>query len=387
MQAGIVIVGSGLGGFGLARELRKRDSSVKITIVTGDDGASYSKPMLSVAFAQGKDPETLVLKPAERMAAELDATILAHHRVTAIHREDRALAVTTQDGGAITLAYDKLVLALGADPRPFRAAGDGASHLHSVNDLADYRHWRQSLKREDRVLLIGAGLIGCEFANDLAGAGYKVTLVDPAPWPLSRLLPQAMGELLAESLTAAGILLHTGRQIALLNRNHAELDDGSKIEFERVLSAIGLAPRIDLAAAAGLRTDKGIVVDEHLATSDPAIFALGDCAQTAAGLLPFVLPLMAQSRALAASLTGEATKISLPALPVTVKTPCLPMVVCPPLPGVAGQWRIEGEGRDRKALFESADGAPLGFALSGASTRESQALAKIMPMTLQPKAA
>lgn len=382
MGGGIVIIGSGLGGFGVAREIRKRDAKVEITIVTGDDGASYSKPMLSNALAQGKDAASLVQRPAERMAADLNAVILTYHRVTAIERGSKTLAVTTPRDDAIALPYDRLVLAIGADPRQFPRIGMDQPAVHSVNDLADYRRWRDELQPRDRVLLIGAGLIGCEFANDLIAAGHPVSLVDPAPWPLARLLPQEMGDLLAGALQEAGVSLHLGRQVTSLRSNAAILDNGRKVEFDRVLSAIGLMPRIALAASAGLEVDKGIKVDRYLASSDRDIFAIGDCAETEVGLLPFVLPLMAQLRALAATLTGEPTPATLPALPVAVKTPCLPIVVCSPPVGRAGEWRIEGAGRDRKALFVSPDGLPLGYVLAGGATKESQSLVKTMPALL-----
>jgi rubredoxin-NAD+ reductase len=141
-------------------------------------------------------------------------------------------------------------------------------------------------------------------------------------------------------------------------------------------------PRTGLAVAAGLTVDRGIVVDRNSRTSDPAIFAIGDCAQGEAGPLPFILPLMAQTRALAATLNGNDTPLVMPAMPIVVKTACLPVVVCPPPTNMAGQWQIDGEGADRKALFLDNQGRAQGFALSGAAAAERQALAKEMPNLL-----
>ena len=376
---GVVIVGSGLGGYTLARELRKLDRATPLAIVTADGGEAYAKPMLSNAFAQGKDAAGLVQKTAAQAAADLDATVMARTRVRAIDRAEKRLVLRRPDGGEDELPYDRLVLALGADPRPCPAPREGAVRVHSVNDLDDYAAWRAALGPATRVLLVGAGLIGAEFANDLAGSGRAVAVVDPAPWPLGRLLPEELGRELAAALTAAGVRLHLGRTIAGLAPGRATLDDGTILCFDAVLSAIGLVPRTGLAAEAGLTVDTGIVVDRLLATSDPAIFALGDCAQSAAGPLPFVLPLMAQARALAATLAGTPTPLVLPALPVVVKIPALPLAVCPPPPGTAGSWRLDGDGRDRKALFEDGAGRAMGFALSGARVAERQALAKAMP--------
>jgi rubredoxin-NAD+ reductase len=374
-MGGTVIIGSGLGGYSLARELRKLAPAQAITVVSADGGEFYSKPMLSAALAQGKDIKALTQKSAAQMEAELGLRVLSRSRVTAIDRQSRTVALA----GGETLAYDQLVLALGADPRPYQVPGAEAVTIHTVNDLDGYAVWRDGLIPQGRVLLIGAGLIGCEFANDLVAAGHRVSVVDPAPWPLGRLLPQELGEELRVALENAGVSFHLGRSVAKLEPGRAVLDDGSVVAFDKALSAIGLLPRTALASAAGLVVDKGIVVDGALRSSDSAIFALGDCAQTSAGPLPFVAPLMAEAKALAMTLSGTETKLALPALPVVVKTPALPVAVCPPPPGLAGEWRVSGEGRDRKALFLSPDGNPLGFALSGSLTAERQALAKEMP--------
>lgn len=377
---GLVIVGSGLGGYTLARDFRRLDRATAVTIVTADGGEAYSKPMLSNALAQGKDAAALAQKGAAQVAAELGVTVLARHRAAAIDRGGHRLTLRRPDGSEVVLPYTRLVLAVGADPRPYQVERDGAVRIHGVNDLDDYAVWRRGLVPGTRVLLIGAGLIGSEFADDLAGAGMAVTVVDPAPWPLGRLLPAELGGELGRALEQRGVRLHLGRTVAWMAVGRAVLDDGTEIAFDRALSAIGLLPRTGLAAEAGLAVDKGgIVVDRLLATSDPDVFALGDCALTAAGPLPFVLPLMAQARALAATLAGTPTLLTLPALPVVVKTPSLPLVVCPPPAGAAGAWRIEGSGRDRKAVFEAADGSALGFALSGALVAERQTLAKTMP--------
>ncbi len=378
-NAGVVIVGSGLGGYTLARELHKLAPATPITVITADGGEAYSKPMLSNALAQGKGIAALTQKTAAQVAIDLSATVLPRHRVARIDRGAKRLVVRQPDGDEIEVAYDRLVLALGADPRPYVVAGSDTVPVVSVNDLDDYAAWRDALTSGRRVLLIGAGLIGCEFANDLASAGYAVTAVDPAPWPLGRLLPEELGRELAGALEASGVELRLGRSLARLSPGRAELDDGSVVAFDSALSAIGLVPRTELARAAGLTVDRGIVVDRLMRSSDTDVFAIGDCAQTEAGPLPFVLPLMAQARALAATLAGTETPLRLPALPVVVKTPALPIVVCPPPPTSRGGWRVDGLGRDRKALFVEEDGTAVGFALSGTATSGRQSLAKEMP--------
>ena len=375
---GIVIVGSGMAGYTLARELRKRDAAVPVTLVTEGAGEAYSKPMLSNALAQGRTPDALVQKPAATMASELGMTVLAGQPVTGIDRANRRIVA-----GDAAISYDRLVLAVGARPRPWTAPGSAAAPVFAVNSLEDYRIWRDGLAEGARVLIVGAGLIGMEFANDLAQAGYAVTLVDPAPWPVARLAPEALGRAVQQALEDIGVGFRFGRNVAEMQPEgtgwRARLDDGATVEFDRALVAIGLVPRAELAADAGLAADGGIVVDTLLRTADPDIFALGDCARGPAGALPFVLPLMAQARALAATLTGSPTPLHLPALPVLMKTPALPLVVCPPPAGVAGTWAVSGSGRDLRALYRAADGSAIGFALSGTETAARQTLAKTMP--------
>ncbi|MDR3440443.1 FAD-dependent oxidoreductase [Telmatospirillum sp.] len=379
---GVVIVGSGLAGYTLVREFRKLDRATPVTVVTADDGQVYSKPMLSNAFAQGKDARTLVQKTADQFADEMAVSILTRHQVESIDRSAGLLHLRQSDLGTRTLPYRQLVLAVGADPRPYRITGGYEARIRTVNDLDDYGRWRDALPNHGRVLLIGAGLIGSEFANDLAAAGHRVAMVEPASWPLGRLLPEAVGAELASAVRQAGVTLHLGRTVARMSPGKAVLDDGTGVDFDCALSAIGLLARTDLAARAGLAVGRGILVDRLLRTSDPDIFALGDCAETGAGPLPFVLPLMAEARALAATLAGHDCPLVLPALPVVVKTPCLPVVVCPPPASRDGRWSLEGEGRDRKALFLDGNDRPIGFALSGARTSERQALAKGMPFVL-----
>lgn len=379
---GIVIIGSGMAGYTLARELRKHDQDIPVTIVTADDGAMYSKPMLSNAMAQNKPFDALVQKDAPSAAQSLGITVRAHQRVTGIDRDRRQVHLEN-NGGRETLDYGKLVLATGASPRPYRVPGDEARPIATVNSLGDYRRWRTELNEGDKVLLVGAGLIGVEFANDLAVAGHEVSVVDPASQPLGRLLPEALGGVMAQALTDTGVEVLTRHTVAAIKpydgRHVAVLDDGREVPFDKALSAIGLVPNTELAANAGLTVEQGIKVDDTLATSDSDIFALGDCAQTQAGVLPFVLPLMAQARALAQTLAGTPTVLSLPALPVVVKTPALPVVVCPPAPGADGEWHVDGSGRDLRAVFRDPAGQALGFALTGSQSKARQTLAKDMP--------
>lgn len=376
----IIIVGSGLAGYTLARELRKLDAETPLAIVSADDGRFYSKPMLSNALAAGKSADALATADAARMAEQLNAEIATHARVEAIDPAARSIVV---DGRP--RRYRKLALALGADPVRPQLEGDGAAEVLSVNDLSDYARFRRAVEGKSRVAILGGGLIGCEFANDLVAAGYRVDLIHPAAHPLERLLPAPAGEALRDALARAGVSWHLNAGGARVDKTEGgyrlTLSDGATLEAEAVLSAIGLRPRTALAREAGIDTGRGIRVDRGLRTSAPDVYALGDCAEVEGLLLPFVMPLMQAARALAKTLAGTPAEVAYPAMPVVVKTPACPVAVAPP-PACDGEWRIEREAEGICALFHDAEGRLRGFALTGAAAARRSALAQQLPAVL-----
>lgn len=377
-QAPVVIVGSGLAAFTVARELRKLNPALPVLLVTREAGYFYSKPMLSTALANGKEPDQLVTTPKDAIADQLGIEILARTDVIAIDRQSQCLQ-TTQG----PVAYRVLVLALGADPTRLSLAGDAADRVLSVNDLDDYARFRQAIQGKPRVAILGAGLIGCEFANDLVAAGCQVSVIDLATHALSRLLPAQASNVLQQALAQAGVQWHLGTTVQAVNVSEDELAvtlaNSQVVAVDAVLSAVGLSPRVALARAAGLTTARGICVDRYLQTSDPHIFALGDCAEVEGHVLPYVMPIMQAGRALAQTLNGNRTAVSYPAMPVAVKTPAMPTVVLPPAPGAKGQWRISESADAVDARFESEAGQLLGFALLGTATAQRAALAKMSP--------
>jgi rubredoxin-NAD+ reductase len=371
----IVIVGSGLAGYTLLKEIRKRDAEIPVTLVTADDGAFYSKPNLSNALTAGKTAAALASASAEKMAADQHATVLTHTRVTSVDTQSQR--VLTEGG---ELPYSKLVLALGADPFPHGLSGSGASSVLAVNDLADYAAFRHALDGKKRVTVLGGGLIGCEFANDLALAGYTVDVVHLGEWPLERLLPVEAGQRLADSLAAMGVTGHfgrTGKRVEQTGSGYqVELDNGDLIESEVVLSAIGLRPRTQLAQSAGIPVGRGIQTNGLLETGAPGVYAMGDCAEVDGLNLPYVQPLMVQARALAATLTGTPTPVVYAPMPVMVKTPAHPVAVLPPKLGSVGGWKVECGDTGICALHRDASGRLQGFALTGTETGRRNTLAK-----------
>jgi rubredoxin-NAD+ reductase len=371
----IVIVGSGLAGYTLLKELRKRDTTTPVMLVTADGGAFYSKPNLSNALTAAKTVAALASASAEKLAADLNATILVNTRVSAINTVAQHVLIEAGE-----LDYSKLVLALGADPIPHGLSGDGTAAVLAVNDLDDYAAFRNAIDGKKRITVLGGGLIGCEFANDLAHAGYAVDVVHLGNWPLERLLPAEAGQRLADSLAALGVSWHFGhaakRVESIIGGYRVELDNGETIATDVVLSAIGLLPRIQLAKSADIPVGRGIQTNRLLETGAPNVYALGDCAEVEGLNLPYVQPLMVQARALAATLAGTPTPVSYPAMPVMVKTPAHPVTVLPPRIGAAGGWKVECNDTGICALHVDDSGRLQGFVLTGSETGRRNALLK-----------
>jgi rubredoxin-NAD+ reductase len=379
--SGIVIIGSGLAGYTVIRELRKIDKAIPITLVTREPGYFYSKPMLSTALASSKSAEQLISTNADGMATQLDITILGDVDVTAI--DTVAQTVTTSKG---IISYDKLVLGLGADQIRLPLKGNSAHEVITVNDLEDYAQFRKTIEGKKRIAILGAGLIGCEFANDLVLGSYEVDVIDLAPQALGRLLPETAAQALQTKLSEAGVRWHFATTVQSIDRSGDTLSitlaNGSVIHSDAFLSAVGLRPRLDLAQAAGISTGEGIAVNRQLETSAKNVYAIGDCAEVEGLVLPYVMPIMQAARALAPNLLGQATALSYPAMPVMVKTPALPTIVSPPAKGAIGDWKINSVEGGLEARFESRDGKLLGFALLGTATAQRGAWTKELPPVL-----
>lgn len=381
-QPAIVIIGSGLAGYTVIREIRKLDKTVPITLITREPGYFYSKPMLSTALASKKDAGQLISTPQDGMATQLEIAIMSETEVNSI---DTSLQIVNTSNGS--LPYGKLVMALGADQIRLPLQGNAANEVLSVNDLEDYSIFRQAISGKKKIAILGAGLIGCEFANDLVLGSYEVDVIDLAPQALGRLLPKEAAQELQNKLSDAGVCWHFGTTVQSIDRTDSDLQitlaNGQAIQSEVVLSAVGLRPRLDLAKAAGLATDTGILVNRQLETSTKNIYSLGDCAEVEGLVLPYVMPIMQAARALAPTLLGQDTALSYPAMPVMVKTPALPIIASPPAKEAVGTWKTKPVEGGLEARFESADGKLLGFALMGSATAQRSALTKELPSILQ----
>ena len=378
----VIIIGSGMAGYTLARELRKLTTSLPIVMVCQDSGDSYAKPTLSNAYAQNKLADTIANASAAKMAETLNLTLLNFHQVTDINADEQVIEVHSlvNEASQTTLAYRDLVLATGAHSRLLPNLAVNHQTIFAVNHLDEYKSFQQrlnTLKSQKsapvKVAIIGAGLIGCEFANDLIGqntgnqtADITVAVFDKAARPLSQQLPSEAGIMLQDALTQSGVTFYLGTDITSITTNIDTSDNATvTISFDKdkqsqtfeadiVLIAIGLVANTELAASANIaiassqhinptithlpRTvQQGIKVDAYLATSAKHIYAIGDCANVMGSYMPYVMPLMNQAKALAKTLADPnmaPTKVAYPAMPVAIKTPSLPLVVLP----VPGQY-------------------------------------------------
>jgi len=377
-MSSVTIIGSGLAGYTLAREFRKLDKETPLTLVSRDAGDFYSKPMLSTALAHGKDAGSLVMTPASKMAEQLNLKVISRTKVIAINTDKQECIL---DNGDI-ISYDRLVLALGADPVRIHFSGNASEDVLSVNDIDDYARFRVKLANKvKRVAIVGAGLIGCEFANDLLSQDYQVDVIGSGETPLARLIPVEAGEALKTALADAGVHWHLGTTIEELNKGKSGyrvvLQNGESFDCDLVISAIGLRSHTELAKQAGLAINRGIVVDTLLQSSVENIYALGDCAEVAGQVLPYVMPIMHGARALAKTLLGEPTEVVYPVMPVIVKTTLHPIVVAGKTQGDGIDWSVFDMGDGVKAIALNSEDEMVGFCLTGeTANKEKQVLLK-----------
>lgn len=375
MTKPIIIIGSGLAGYNLAREIRQHDKNIALTMITQDNGAFYSKPMLSTALSMGKTPESLISMDAEKMAAQYNMTILSNKYVEKVMPENNCIVIENK-----VLEYTSLVFCTGADTHQPYLDGDAADDILQVNDVYQYHTFREKIKDKKTVTLLGAGLVGCEFANDLTQAGYSVHMIEAATSPISSLLPETVGLELKAALEKQGVHWHLNKKAKTVTRHQdgyeLSLEDHSTIRSDIIFSAIGLKPRIELAKQAGIQTHRGILVDTFLKTNMANIYAMGDCAEINHWILPYIAPIMQCAKTLGATLCNKKTELSLPAMPVVIKTSCYSIVICRPPFAVEATWHFENsDGILRGYLKDTADKL-YGFVLTKGAIKERMTLAQ-----------
>jgi 3-phenylpropionate/trans-cinnamate dioxygenase ferredoxin reductase subunit len=307
----ILIVGAGHAGFQLAVSLRQAGYAGTVSLINDEAHLPYQRPPLSKAYLKGAgNPDSVMFRP-EKFYHDQHVDLIAD-RAVAIDRSARELVCAS---GA-SRAYKHLVLATGARNRLLDIPNAGLEDVLYLRTLDESEALRQRFGSGGRVVVVGAGFIGLEFAATARAKGLEVDVVELAPRVMARAVTPEISEFFQRRHSEAGIRLHFGVQATSITSEESRvtgvtLSEGRQLTAGRVVVAVGVLPNVELAAEAGLPVASGIIVDEHLLTADPDISAIGDCALFAS--VRFGAPLRLESvqnatdqaRCVAARLTGD----------------------------------------------------------------------------------
>ncbi len=267
----IVIIGAGAAGNAAAEALRRRGYTGELTMIGREADTPYDRPNLSKDYLAGTAPEEWIPLRGEDFYREQKITLLRGTAVTSIDPRARTLALA--DGRS--LGWDRLLLATGADPVKLPLAGA----MFSLRTLADSRAIVAAAAPGKRAVVIGASFIGMEVAAALRARKVEVHVVAPDAVPFERVLGAGVGEFLHSIHAEHGVVFHSGETVTAVTDGSVTLAGGKTLPADFVVAGIGVRPTTELAAAAGLTIDRGVVVDEKLETSAPGIFAAGDLAR------------------------------------------------------------------------------------------------------------
>jgi rubredoxin-NAD+ reductase len=329
--AGTVIIGAGRAGWQIAQALRAQDAAMPITMVTACNGDVYDKPLLSVAMARGLDMNKLPRETGQAAAQRLDVKLLSNTQ--AVRITPTSCQLRTSRG---TLRYQHLVLAHGAEPCAMSQYP--AALCWRINHLQAYVKLRDALSHRDsgqRIAVIGAGLVGCELANDLALGGHIVTLLDVATRPLASVLSTEQSAQLLEAWQKLPLSFIGNAKISAVEASQTSgekkitTSSGDALFVDHVVVATGLQTPNRLAQSAGLAWNNGINVHaQTLATSIPNIHALGDCIAIDGQVSRYIEPIGRQVKIIAARITHQPFEPYVNAcVPLRIKTTSLPLTV------------------------------------------------------------
>ncbi|MBO0735233.1 MAG: FAD-dependent oxidoreductase [Alphaproteobacteria bacterium] len=275
----VAVVGSGQAGFQVAASLHQEGFAGRVVLIGDEPVPPYQRPPLSKTYLAGEaGVDELWLRPSEFYAKQ-HIELVCGDAVTGIDRVERRLSLAS----GLQMSWDHLVFATGARYRPLRVPGSELDGVLPLRTLADANTLRQRLNEARDVVVVGAGFIGLEFASVAMARGANVHILEITHHPMGRVVSQTVARFFTEAHIRWGAEFSLGTGVARIlgegGRVAAvETTDGRRLSADLVLICIGVIPNTELAGAAGLPVDNGIVVDEHLVTSDPAIFAIGDCA-------------------------------------------------------------------------------------------------------------
>ena len=376
MNHGIVIIGSGFAARQLVKNIRKLDTNVPLTLIAADSIDEYNKPDLSHVISQSQRADDLTRQTAGEFAEQFNLRLYPYTWVT-----DIDAAAHVAKAGEQSWQYDKLVLATGASA--FVPPVEGGELMLTLNSQREYRACETALRDAQRVMIVGSGLIGSELAMDFCRAGKAVTLVDQAASILPMLMPPEVSSRLQHRLCDMGVQLLLKSQLQCLEKTingiRVQLDRSRSVEVDAVVAATGLRAETALAQRAGAATHRGVKVDSYLQTTQPDIYALGDCAEINGSVLPFLQPIQLSAIYLAKNLLGASVPLKLPAMLVKVKTPELPLQ----LAGETGRrdlrWQMETSAAGMVAQGFNEAGQLCAFVVSEDRLKEAFTLLKQLP--------
>ena len=278
-----LVIGNSAGGIGAVEAIRGVDKTGAITIISDEPYPAYSRPLISEYLANGYPLERMLFRPPDFYEKNDIRTIFSEK---VVRLDFNRPAVKLEDGR--TLAWEKLLLATGGSPIVPEIEGIGLKGIFTFNKFDDARAIDELLNqygRKIRAVVIGGGLIGVSVTEALVKRGVQVTIVEMKERVLNTILDEAASTLEEKALTQAGVVIiteHTVSKISSYLSGEAtgvSLDDGRPIPCEMVIIAIGVRPRIELVSDSSIKTNRGVVVDRHMATSRPAVYACGDVAE------------------------------------------------------------------------------------------------------------
>jgi len=271
----IVIIGGGAAGFAAAEMARRRDYDDSIVMLSADSAPPADRPNLSKDYLAGSAPEEWVPLRPDDFYAENNIELHLNSEVSAITPKEREVA--TSDGR--TFAYDKLLLATGAEPVRLPIPGADQPRVHVLRSLADSRAIIELAKSARRAVVIGASFIGLEAAAALRTRGIEVHVAAPEARPMERVLGPQMGDFVRALHEEHGVVFHLQNTVTAIDGKRATLKSGGTLEADLIVVGVGVRPRLALADKTGLATDRGVTVNAFLETSAPGIYAAGDIAR------------------------------------------------------------------------------------------------------------
>lgn len=308
-----VLIGGGAAALECAKAIRGRNHTARITMVCGEPVPPYNRPALSDVLADGLSLQSILLQE-EGWYREQAIELLVGVEATAIDRQARRVELSNGS----TLTYDKLLLATGSRAFVPVKTGGESMPLFVLRSYADCTRVTEAAQQAANAVVVGGGILGVEAAVALRERGVQVTVVETAPRILAAQADETASALVRRRLESRGIKLRCGVSVQQVSRREVLLSDGSSVDSDFVLVAAGVRSETTLAQACGLEVGRGILVDESLRTSDPAIYAAGDCAEYQGKTGGLWSTATAQGQAAGAHLAGDHDAAYTPLPPATV---------------------------------------------------------------------